>query len=163
MTDSQKLLMIERELNGSKASFNISRMALVSALDSYGRDGVQDRLIYAAEEYGVDHAMTTLQTSPSTLGVLRAVASQDLPAIRKALTAAYAANHQLDTLMAEREALLCAADPSRPKGFILGDREVVYAADAATLVDRGTGQRVQAVVERVDTRPDPEPRMEPRR
>lgn len=149
MTDSQKALAIERDLNGAKASFNIARMALESALDGYGRDGVQDRVIYFAEEYGVEHAMTTLRTSPAELGLSRSVDRHDVAGIEKALKAAYAANHRLDTLMAEREGLLCKADPSRSKGFMLADREVVYDPKAGTLLDRGRGQPMPATMEYV--------------
>lgn len=150
MTDAQKALAIERELNGAKASFNIARMALESALNGYGRDGVQDRLIYFAEEYGVDHALATMTASPADLGLSRSVAKTDVHAIEKALKSAHAANHRLDTLMAEREGFLAKRDGSHAKGFMLGDKEVVFDPAAGTLLDRRTGKIMPATMERVE-------------
>lgn len=154
MTHAQDMLALERELSGAKVSFNIARRALASALSGYIRDAGEDRIIYHAEEYGLEPTLEAMRERHDVLGLREPVDLRDLEPVKKALEAAYNASHSLDDLMAKREGLLCHADPNRMKRFMVGDVEVVFDPEAGVLRDAADGRVIPVEMERIEPNED---------
>lgn len=141
---------IERELKSARTAFSMSRAVLASKLIHFdAREGAQDRLVYLADAYGVDHALETLATNPAALEFSKAGDPQVVSEFREPLAKAYEECHRVDLLMAERENLLREKDPTRPKGLILDNREMEY--DGKTARFRDTGEQVEIPHEVVAT------------
>lgn len=131
------LTQAEQALNGAKAQFNISRMQLGHALATLNpREASADKLIYTAEEYGLDHALKLLQHNPAQFDLGQQPDDSSVAAITTSLSVAYDANYALDRAMAAREALLEKTNPAHRKAVLVADQELSpNAAGQARLPD----------------------------
>lgn len=145
------LTQAEQALNGAKAQFNISRMQLGHALANLNpREASADKLIYTAEEYGLDHALKLLKHNPAQFDLGQQPDDISVAAITTSLSAAYDANYALDRALAAREALLENANPAHRKAVLVADQELAPDAGGHTRLLDGNA----ATLEHVHTEDD---------
>lgn len=152
MQNSPELAKAERQLNTARVTFNVARMELGTILSGLkAREGASDRLIYHADEYGVEHTMKVLAKDPSSFELPGPLPAGAMARIENNLARAYQANHDLDAAMAERETVAGKGDPTRPKAILFNDKEIVPGKSGDAL-DRATGKVVPT--KNVDTTND---------
>lgn len=135
MANSSDLTAAERKLAGARISFNIERQQLQTVLQRLNAPPAShDHLINAADEFGVDHALSTLGKDPAAFGIDRSVREADIALLRPLLAKAYEAGHRVDAALAEREALLLSRNPGHVKVFQVGDEEVAYDPERRVLI-----------------------------
>ena len=140
MQNSPELAKTERQLNTARVTFNVARMELGTILSGLkAREGASDRLIYHADEYGVEHTMKVLAKDPSSFELPGPLPASAMARIENNLARAYKANHDVDAAMAEHENLAAKVDPSRPKAILLDGKEVIPGTSGA-VVERATGR-----------------------
>lgn len=147
VADDSKL---EQELNSAKMAFNVARISLTEACNACGsRAGAEERLMSKAEEYGVDHAVDQLVKNAPLFGLGQPASPHVLAKLRDALLLAHDASQRLDLAMASREESLCKKNPNRPKGIIVGGREVEIDMNRGTVRYRDNGQEEPLQFERI--------------
>lgn len=145
------ITLAEQALNGAKAQFNISRMQLGHALSQLNsRDASADKLIYTAEEYGLDHALKLLKHNPAQFDLGQQPDDTSIAAITTSLSAAYDANHAVDRAMAAREAVLETTDPAHAKAVLVAGHELAPDAGGSARYRDGS----EATREHVATEDD---------
>lgn len=158
MNASPELAAAERELATARRSFNTARRALDTTLSRLGaRDGAADRLIYHADEYGVDHTLAVLAKTPDVFDFKEGVPEKEWPFIRTQLEAAYEAMHHADLAMANSENLARKGNPTRAKAILIGDRSYVFDPKKDLLSDRDSGETITAAGTHVHTEEDDGP------
>jgi hypothetical protein len=90
-----------------------------------------DELLAIAEEYGPHNVFALLARKPSPLEiVLPATAETTLTPL---LTRTVDADYALGSLLAKRENMLCAADPTRQRRYNLQGREFIFDVTKGTM------------------------------
>ncbi len=115
---------IQRDIDTARAAYLDARKTLDITLAGHKLSGQRtDELLGLAEEYGPHNVFALLARKPSPLDItLPATAETTLTPL---LTKAVDAEYDLDTLVAKRETILCAADPARRRHYNFHGREFV--------------------------------------
>lgn len=155
MSPSPELAKAERELAVARQSFNTARNDLNTILSRLGaREGATDRLIFHADEFGVDHTLLTLSKTPEVFNFKAGIPDTEWPAVRAHLEAAYDGVHQVDLAMAKVENLARKTDPSHTKAIVIADKTYLFDARTDTLSDRDTAEVIKADARVVYTEED---------
>ena len=113
---------LQLDIDNERLKFLGLRQKLASTLSAFKAPAeTPDNVIAYAEEFGPDQAVAKLGKEPKFFGV-------DVPAaVRKELSALVLslvdASYSLDSLVGERENVLCKADPKRARVYISYGRE----------------------------------------
>lgn len=140
MQNSPELANAERHLNTARVTFNVARMELGTILSGLkAREGASDRLIYHADEYGVEHTMKVLAKDPSSFELPGPLPASAMARIENNLARAYRANQDIDAAMANRETVAATGDPSHPKAVLFDGKELIPDPATGGLRDKASG------------------------
>lgn len=94
-------------------------------------------LTEAAEEFGAQHAVWMLQDNPSRFGLQSPLTPAEAQRLTDVLATLNERTEVLDELFAQRENILCAADPTRLRRYCIEARECVIDpfSDKLTFLD----------------------------
>lgn len=145
MTASPSSSSADKELMDARKSFHIARAELDTTLKrNNGRDTAVDRLVYHADDYGLDLTLDKLTKAPATFDLDQPLSETALSAVCLQLRKTYDAMHRLDLAMAETEDIARKQNPDHVKAILIGGREYTFDPAANTLKDRNTGDIVRA-------------------
>ncbi len=99
-----------------------------------------EALAEAADEFGSEHALRLVQEDPTRFGLVFPIDASAVDRLNEALITIMERTQTLDELFAEREDLLCAADPTRLRRYCIDARECVVdpISNTVTFLDDPT-------------------------
>lgn len=152
MSQPTELTLAERDLAGARLSFNVKRNDLQNLLERLNaRDAYIDHLIYAAEQYGVNHAIETLVKTPGEFNIKRNLMQGEIISIKTQLQKTHDANHSVDAAMAKRENVLAKINPRHRKAINFYGQDVLIDSARNVLMFRDTRKEQKITLDRIKT------------
>jgi hypothetical protein len=129
---------LQQDIDNERLKFLGLRQKLATALGAFKPPAeMPDQLVAYAEEFGAEEAVKRLGTEPTHFKV-------DVPAaVRKEISplllSIVDASNSLDSMIGQREEVLCAADPARERRYMSFGREFTLDASSKKIryVDGG--------------------------
>lgn len=175
MTEAPDIDNIQRNIERARQDYADALNALRSLAPSTVK---LEAVIEASDEFGTEHALQLVQEDPTRFGLVFPIDASAADRLNEALATLMERTQTLDELFAEREDLLCAADPTRLRRYCIDARECVVDPISNTVTfldDPQRAYRLQPVKtedsvvldarrheRRLDDRDDPERENEPR-